>query len=199
MRGIKSLLALAVLATAGAAHAATVATFDVSDTGSSTYSGVPTTSQAYSGSGVLDDSGTLTITMSGTIDASLWVYANYGVASSTYTTTYTGTFDGSIFTATGGTSTVTACSMITAGVAGNICDKTPLDTPSDLSGVSGSVSLASGGTVNISGSSSGVVVAIADTFSNPVATPAVPVPAAAWLFGSGLLGLGGAARRRKAA
>jgi len=30
-------------------------------------------------------------------------------------------------------------------------------------------------------------------------TPAVPVPAAAWLFGSGLLGLSGTARRRKSA
>lgn len=30
-------------------------------------------------------------------------------------------------------------------------------------------------------------------------TPAVPVPAAAWLFGSGLLGLAGTARRRKCA
>lgn len=30
-------------------------------------------------------------------------------------------------------------------------------------------------------------------------TPAVPVPAAAWLFGSGLLGLAGTARRRRAA
>lgn len=35
------------------------------------------------------------------------------------------------------------------------------------------------------------------TFTNT--TPSVPVPAAAWLFGSGLLSLTGIARRRKAA
>lgn len=34
-------------------------------------------------------------------------------------------------------------------------------------------------------------------FSNLTEAPAVPVPAAAWLFGSGLLGLAGAARKRR--
>jgi len=33
----------------------------------------------------------------------------------------------------------------------------------------------------------------------PPVTPTVPVPAAAWLFGSGLLGLAGTARRRRTA
>ena len=34
-------------------------------------------------------------------------------------------------------------------------------------------------------------------FADPVALAAVPVPAAVWLFGSGLLGLIGIARRKK--
>ncbi len=38
-----------------------------------------------------------------------------------------------------------------------------------------------------------------DTFSVSSEVAAVPVPAAAWLFGSGLLGLAGVSRRRKAA
>ena len=37
------------------------------------------------------------------------------------------------------------------------------------------------------------------SFSSNLPAPAVPVPAAAWLFGSGLIGLAGAARKRKAA
>ena len=38
-----------------------------------------------------------------------------------------------------------------------------------------------------------------DTFTASAEVAAVPVPAAAWLFGSGLLGLAGVSRRRKAA
>jgi hypothetical protein len=37
------------------------------------------------------------------------------------------------------------------------------------------------------------------TFNAPVVTPEVPVPAAAWMMGSALLGLGGLARRRNKA
>jgi len=39
----------------------------------------------------------------------------------------------------------------------------------------------------------------AETYTIQVVPSAVPVPAAAWLFGSGLLGLVGMARRKKAA
>ena len=45
----------------------------------------------------------------------------------------------------------------------------------------------------------GPFVGFSPTFSGTATMQAVPVPAAVWLFGSGLVGLAGVARRRKAA
>jgi hypothetical protein len=57
----------------------------------------------------------------------------------------------------------------------------------------------SGSLVGTNKSGSGIYASTATInwqVSGTAATPAVPVPAAAWLFGSGLLGLAGASRRR---
>jgi hypothetical protein len=184
MQSIKTLLAIAVLSGAGVTHAATVATFNVSETGTSAF-----TSQLLTGTAVLDDSGILTETLVGTVDASA---LNLGIANVTTTNVFNGTIAGGVFTANSGTSTVTSCVSALSG-----CALLSVGVATTLTTATGSISLAGGGSLVGTVTASGITLTATDTLT-PVAAPAVPVPAAAWLFGSGLLGLAGVTRRRRA-
>lgn len=213
MKAMKSLLALSVLAAAGLAQSATVATYNVVVSGNAYdwvgTSGLPVeTSGDFEGAALignsvgtgtatLDDSGVLTI--NSTFHFSAAVYPTNPVESDlTAISVFQGTYSGGVFTVTSGTETYTSCSgYCSAGFLGGAADGTvvrPYDTTYGFT--FGSVDLTGGtaqGDVPLAGGSYEAL----RTFTLTTA-PAVPVPAAAWLFGSGLLGLAGAARRRSA-
>ena len=102
------------------------------------------------------------------------------------TSTYNGTITGGIFTADG-TGTATSVCTGDAQVCGGIVSG-PI-TAGDLFSVA-----TSGGSWTSSATQYNGLIAV-DTTST---LSAIPVPAAAWLFGSALMGLVGMARRRKA-
>jgi hypothetical protein len=218
MKAMKSMIALSVMAAAGGANAATVATYDVAlapvdiiynfPQSTDTIGGTVTPAHTGDillhsapslggvGTAVLDDSGTLTITGS---SRSTTLLGTDTALASVYT--INGSLVGGTFTASGtGSFRYTACT----DYATVTCDRVPLNVnipiiPGTTGSVSGSTTLTGG---------SFIATSISDTstkhdsfvLSNGVAVPpAVPVPAAAWLFGSGLFSLLGAARRRRTA
>ena len=186
MKAIKTLLAVSVLAAAGAANAATVATWtnDVAMTGSTSF-----TSTTGTESAVLDSAGTLTITAP---SETTMFFGNPAVISN-ITYVFSGNLVGSTFTVTGGT--VQKLGGCTGAAAATVCG--PLVFPTlDTLAASGVITVGAGGTINSSFTAFGVVSSLTHTMGAADA-PAVPVPAAAWLFGSGLLGLAGTARRRR--
>jgi len=188
MQAIKSLLAVSVLAVAGAANAATH-NFSYTETGTiaglGPLSGILTGSINGTGTAVLDDvAGTLTLTGTSVATSNLG-----GTQNLTQTVVFSGTFAGGVFTATSGTNTPTACT----GSCGYV--QTNVAAPFTTAG--GSLPLA-GGTLNTTMQAAGSSVSTEQwAFVNTTPTPEVPVPAAAWLFGSGLFALAGTARRRR--
>lgn len=208
MKLIKSLLALSAIAAATGASAASVATFTYED--SSTVYGVVTTgrppvvtgpsSTVYgangaTGSGILDD-----VANTLTLDISYW-YQTAGAAThkfdATKTVVLTGTIDlvNYVFNATSSTTTVNSC----VNTEANGCANVALGTTTSESDLS--LSLLNPTVFTSDGKVEGQPAwMIGSTTYTPTLTqpPPVPIPAAAWLFGSGLLGLAGKARRRKA-
>jgi hypothetical protein len=211
MKAIKTLLFSSVLAAAAGANAATIATFDYSDAyttyGYSALTHKPILTTVYgngttAGSGTLDETGgvgTLTLNVSqyfvGTANAPAHQYDVSG------TLVYTGSIDYSTntFNITSGSLTLGACTANygtgCAGVQENATTVVPFANQT--------VSLLNPTSVNIAGPVSGQPAYNDETwtftpsnYTGQPSTPSVPVPAAAWLFGSGLLGLAGAARRR---
>jgi len=219
MKAMKSLLAASVLIAAGAANAAIVQNYTVSESPLSpaTYNGLDSNGDpvsynlAISGSGTgtatLSDTGVLTITLSGsqTLDISAVVGQPAGSVASQTTTgsviSFNTTGAGPYFlNKTGSTTTVTSCVNGPLDGVGS-CASVALNTPAGIFGANTYYSTQSftlaGGTLNVRSNTAGATVTQAYTLT--AAAPAVPVPAAAWLFGSGLLGLAGTARRRRAA
>jgi hypothetical protein len=218
MKAIKSLLAVSVLAAAGVTHAAPVGTFNVAIGGNVTqwdYTTTPYT--ADSGYGSFTGVGTATLDSSGllTVDANLTLellelgdphptdnltvhstfQGSYNAGTHVFSINDQGDFLNSVPSAGLGQETFTSC----AGVA---CDPILLiggvgvQHPYNVASV-GSVALATGGQVNTEEWLNNGNNEYFLHFNLTPQAPAVPVPAAAWLFGSGLLGLS-AARRRAA-
>lgn len=206
MKVIKPLLALSVLAVAGAAHAATVGTYNVAVSGNTfDWSGAvePGTvigGNTGTGTATLDDSGVLTISSTFTFTAQ--VAEDFEVVSNlTATSIFQGTYSGGTFTVASGTERYDTCSgYCSAGLLGGPADGTVTrDYDLSFGETQGSVALLSGGTVVGDVSLAGGTYQTLRTFTLSPTAPAVPIPAAAWLFGSGLIGLAGSARRRRAA
>jgi hypothetical protein len=183
--------AASLLGATGAVHAATVGT------AAATLSSVTTlgsgTSLATveigsgSGTGTLDSSGTFTIN-----------YQEIGIIQPAFgsqtltiqaTDVFTGTVAGNVFTATGGSQKINSCS------GGSDC---PAPGTNAFKQFGGSFSTLAGGAGSIFGTSHPQGTSGTNTWTISDFTPvsAVPVPAAVWLLGSGLLGLFSTSRRR---
>lgn len=215
MKAMESLLALSVLAVVGTgvANAATVATYDVAVTElefiyhfpeiTDTSGEIITPahdgdvlnhplSYGISGSAVLDDSGTLTITSSYREATVFGTDATLGNI-----VTVHGAWDGTTFTAANASQRYTSCMDNGNDPAFSACVSASLQLNFEypVTSIVGSANALNGGfTTTLSSVTSNRHYQY--VLSN--GTPAVPVPAAAWLFGSGLLGLVGTARRRAA-
>ncbi len=207
MNAIKILLAVsAVVAAASSANAA-IYTFSVSKNQPLATSGF-TGSNSGTGTASLDTvTGVLDIVISPTTYA---IYDPYDMAhaflgSGTYTEhdIFNGTLTGSAFAWTSASTTGSDCTA--SGFFGtNICigvangtgtnTKTSAFTPNEnpITFNFGSVTTFTNTQTAFDGELQVATYLLTNT------TPAVPVPAAAWLFGSGLLGLAGVARRRAA-
>jgi hypothetical protein len=157
-------------------------------------------SLSLTGTGTLDDSGTYTASSSGIVQVQGFPY---GTISSTET--FMGSYAGGTFTPTAGSLDITSCTggkTVCAGATN------PAVRPFNT-GVGGSLTLAGGtltgtayqpsaGTVPSATSSySFVIGAFTPVGGSSSGGPKVPLPPAAWLLGSGLLGLLGTARRRR--
>jgi hypothetical protein len=176
--------ALPLLAAAAAAHATTVATFPIEVSGSA---GIATIEG--SGSGVLSGTGTFTVNLDETITIPDFTGSDT-TAMITETGTFFGSISGGVFSVTSGTGEHLSCADEI-----QFCQ-----VFAPFTSVSGSFSASAGGTIT------GTFVApllfggltSTETYTVPAMAPApaVPLPPAVWLFGSGLLGVIGASRCR---
>jgi hypothetical protein len=218
---IQSLAAAIVLTGVSAGvQAATVAMFDVSVSVSGSISDTPLGTASISGggsggTGILDNNGIFTVN---DLDPLLVaIQAGSGFLSGTanlnwaVNSTVTGSY-ASVNATTSSLTGNTAVLIITenspcsgSGFLGDaICDEVSniidISQPFILTAADG---LTDPLTFDLANSSSfilgqlGGATTLTMTLTNPVVSP-VPVPAAAWLFGSAMLGLMGVARRRKA-
>ena len=144
----------------------------------------------YGGTGTatFDDAGILTIVSA--INTTLPALG--GSATIFATQNIQGTIDGSgIFTSNGNTSgSITGCTGSNTYVCGQLGTLPSMSNSDD--GAIFSVDINAGGSWDTE-----IVQGPATIFATEILTP-VPIPAAAWLFGSALLGLAGASRKRKA-
>lgn len=193
MKAIKTLVALSVLAMAGATNAATVATFSADQVGTST-----TATDSLSGTGSVDSSGQLTLNYSGDLTVLLFPAGSNTVAL-TVTETLDGSLSGNTWTAAGtGNWQLNSCSDVGSATLCGYLGTLPLDN--SMTNVSGSFDVTTGGVItsDVNFTTPATFTMNATDTLSPTVSP-VPLPAAAWLFGSGLLGLAGTARRRCAA
>lgn len=202
MNTIKTLLAVSVLAAAGAANAAVIDTYNVTINGVTT--GLASGTLTATGTASLDDAGVLTIDFT--------ALNNQPSAGGTFTTGNQTVFNGSIaggsFTVASGSTKYTSCTAGTAACPGPITSALNISQPLTATPATGNggglleqaFTIAGGTNTSTAYSYNHLLKNVLTyNFTNTTAAPEVPVPAAAWLFGSGLLGLAGTARRRLAA
>jgi hypothetical protein len=150
--------------------------------------------QTVEGSGELDVTGG--VFNGGTWTANINTTSSFNDLDSTTYSTYDINADGS------GTLTSTSC--VDLSTEGNLsCDQTPGAYPAEIVLAAGSIPFDFSDLADINwltltiGTSEGLGGEQTDTYVQYHLTPsAVPVPAAAWLFGSALVGLAGIGRRR---
>jgi hypothetical protein len=149
--------------------------------------------QSVEGSGVLDivDG----VFNGGTWSANITTTSGFNDLDSTTYSTYDINADGS------GTLTSTSC--VDLSLTNLSCDQTPGAYPAEIALLAGSIPFDFSDLNDINwltltvGTSEGLGGEQTDTYVQYHLTPsAVPVPAAAWLFGSALVGLAGVGRRR---
>lgn len=191
----KSLVAASVLAVfgTGAASAATIATFNLNvNIDSSFYvpMGMELTSPALphggTGTGTLDSDGSISMVTNEHLETLIGADV---ITDATYTIPSLGGSDASshVFGCTNGPNDVV--NTCASALGSNY-----------LNGVTvGALPDGAGDSFTLTFSSDTSITARTFTLTSWEPAAAVPVPAAAWLFGSGLLGLAGAARRRRAA
>lgn len=206
MKTIRTLLAVSILATAGAANAAFGVAYTVSDSGT-LYSpswpleGTVISEAPGSNPKARNFSNTATLNVVGSSGV-LTIYSNITTPSNATSfpiiphfanlVTINGSWNGTLFAPTEGSFVIYDCV--------GYCP-TPKGTTVPYNSISGSLSL-SGGSISVESIiNTDNDVHQLETFSLTTlgiyyGTPEVPVPAAAWLFGSGLIGLAGVARRR---
>jgi hypothetical protein len=210
MNALKTLLAVSVVAAASSAHAVVYTITGTQDStannqgafiyqNTTPYGGVLpssfTANQAVGVSGSLDitgttiSSGSLSVNPYGVLTSlsgpNLSFYAIFDSLASGYT--FTGTGAGFVGTGPG----ISNCTG--GGAQGLVCGPAQAGTP-PLDYVLTSTGANTYNLVIHLGTQAALTT---QTFSLTATAPAVPVPAAAWLFGSGLLGLAGTARRRR--
>jgi hypothetical protein len=203
MNALKTLLAVSVLAGAGAANAAAVATFDATQTATSIVyhpAGdlqliLPGNPNSGAGTASLDDSGLLSVTI-----PSFHLITALGTDSFTGNSiSINGSWDGTTFSAASASAQYTSCANGPTDGTNFTCSSVVLNSPLAFT-ASGTATLAGGlfTIVSTAAADPASTTTYEIALTNGVPVPSIPVPAAAWLFGSGLLGLAGTARRRSA-
>lgn len=196
---LKALSAAIIMAMAGtAAHAATIASFNVGISGTLSGSHSATGNVSGSGTATLNDAGVLTISMQSNYSVTTKIKGNFSTLSfaTNSTDAITGTFNGvDTLSGNSGSSTISSCT----DNSGTICSGITLNSGNTFSSITDPVvfNLAARGTTAITISdqigSASQKYNVAQTYT----LTTVPVPATGWLFGSGLIGMAVVARKRR--
>ena len=210
----KLLIATAVAAStiASGAHAAlTTLNYDVAVSGVISGAAGGSTTGVGTAAIVLDladlsQNGTFTMTVDTTINNTSPINISGIVGSQTV-----GAFDTMAFINTGqlnfvggATNTVTSCTDIQSSWLGSVCGNTTVGDSAAFVIDPGTFTVANQGALvgfdvtDSRGTVAGNVTTVSSYTLTQAAPSEVPVPAAAWLFGSALVGLAGIGRKRKA-
>ncbi len=192
MKAIKSFLTVSVLAATGVANAAIVNTYMVGVT--SVSSGLGTSSFTGTGTATFDDSGLLRV------DYAVLQTTAAGTVSFSYRDNFYGTISAGSFTNTSGTWEEVSCTPVAGTASCPIYIQQPhLDLSATPATGNGGGLLEQTFDINAGGTNTATIYSLNHLAKQSLIynlTPTVPVPAAAWLFGSGLLGLSGVVRRK---